>query len=291
MLVTLNELLIPAQKDEYAVIAPDFLNLSMLKHYLAVAEIYNTPIIASYPSLPPNGFPFGSRLIKRARELCKATTVPICLHLDHGKNVSICLKAVRMGFTSIMFDGSQYDFKTNINMTKQVVDAAARAGISVEAELGHVGENRHYADATVPEDELTCPQQAEEFVDKTGVDALAVSIGTLHGTYRGTPKLDFHRLNEIRSKVDIPLVLHGGSGTGKKNLLKAVKTGICKINVFTDIIRPYLKATVDGINPIRKGTPGNLRREVVRRIFNDYFDLSCPFTSVYHAPESRKFKT
>ena len=274
MLVTLSEILASAQSNNYAVIAPDFLSIGMLKHYLCVAEKYEAPVIASYPPLPIDRFRPFNRWVGKVSALCDAAHIPVCLHLDHGKDVQTCIKAVRAGFTSVMIDASIHDFALNLEMTRQVVQAAHEADVSVEAEIGHVGANKDSLDGQAFTDDLTDPDQAANFAEQSGIDALAVSIGTLHGAYKGTPHIDFQRLSAIRSCVHIPLVLHGGSGTGDENIRRSVAGGICKINVFTDIIKPYLKATKSGINPRIKGGPGYYQLAAVDEILRGYFEIS-----------------
>jgi ketose-bisphosphate aldolase len=246
----------------------------MLKHYLFVAEKYCTPIIASYPPLPVDRFRIFGRWVKKLRILCDESKVPVCLHLDHGKDVETCLKAINSGFSSVMIDASTCELEKNIDITCKVVQAARLAGVSVEAEIGHVGSNKKNIEGKASTSDLTDPDEAGYFAEKTGVDALAVSIGTLHGTYQGTPHIDFKRLADIKSSVNIPLVLHGGSGTGEKNILHSIEGGIRKINVFTDIIKPYVKATVSGLNPTQKGTPSLIQRSVVEDILKKYFEVS-----------------
>jgi ketose-bisphosphate aldolase len=289
MLFTMSEILAPAQNNNYAVIAPDFLSIGMLKHYLCVAEKYETPIVASYPPLPIDRFRPFNRWVGKVRDLCDASKVPVCLHLDHGKDVQTCIKAVRAGFTSVMIDGSIHDFDVNLEMTRQVVDAAHKAGVSVEAEIGHVGANKDIPDGRALADDLTDPDQAASFAAQSGIDALAVSIGTLHGAYKGTPHIDFQRLSAIRACVRVPLVLHGGSGTGDENIRRAVAGGICKINVFTDIIKPYLKATKSGINPMKKGGPGYYQLAAVDEILRGYFEISGSLGRAQCSKTEKKF--
>lgn len=274
MLVNLSEILGPAEKKGGAVIAPDFISVRMLRHYLSVAEKYETPIIASYPPLFIDRFRHFDRWVNKLRHLCHAARVPVCLHLDHGKDVKTCQKAISGGFTSVMIDASTFDLEENICMTQEVVEAAGKAGVSVEAEIGHVGANRDSAEGKAAASALTDPEQAGYFAEQTGVDALAVSIGTLHGTYRGAPHIDFQRLSDIRSRVSIPLVLHGGSGTGEENIRRSVEGGIRKINVFTDIIKPYVKASLTGIGPFRIWPSPGTPRSVVDRILKHYFEIS-----------------
>jgi fructose/tagatose bisphosphate aldolase len=173
-----------------------------------------------------------------------------------------------------MIDASIYDFDMNLELTRRVVHAAHKAGVNAEAEIGHVAANKDNPDSRALADDLTDPDQAASFAVQAGVDALAVSIGTLHGAYKGTPHIDFQRLAAIRACVQVPLVLHGGSGTGDENLRRAVAGGICKINVFTDIIKPYLKATKSGINPLKKGGPGYHQLAAVDEVLRGYFEIS-----------------
>jgi len=249
----------------------------MLKHYLFVAEkiaLFWTPIIASYPPLPIDRFLSFESWVKKLRILCHTAKVPACLHLDHGKDVQTCLKAINSGFTSVMIDASTHEMEENIAITGQVVQAAEKAGVSVEAEIGHVGSNKKNIEGKASQSDLINPNDAGYFAEQTGIDALTVSIGTLHGSYKGTPHIDFQRLSDIRSSVHIPLVLHGGSGTGEENIRRSVEGGIRKINVFTDIIKPYIKETISGFNPFRSGSPSSLQRSVVETILKNYFEIS-----------------
>jgi fructose-bisphosphate aldolase, class II len=176
----------------------------------------------------------GVTLANMIREFASRTHIPVALHLDHGKAERALAFAFRQGFSSIMIDGSEYELEENIRRTKQIVDLAHREGVSVEGELGHVGaadKNDH-----TKYNMYTDPQQAKQFVDATGVDALAVAFGTAHGHYpKGlTQTLDFERLSAIKETVGIPLVMHGGSNSGDDNIRKAVQCGVNKINVCTD---------------------------------------------------------
>jgi fructose-bisphosphate aldolase class II len=157
----------------------------------------------------------------------------VALHLDHGSSFDVIMRCIREGFSSVMFDGSKYPFQENIKLTKEVVKAAHSVGVTVEAELGKIGGAE---DDVVVEDrdaKFTNPDEAEEFVEKTGVDALAIAIGTAHGVYKGKPKLDFDRLDKINSLLNMPLVLHGASGVPEEAVRKAVTMGINKVNVNT----------------------------------------------------------
>ena len=169
--------------------------------------------------------------------------IPIALHLDHGADFEICKSCIDGGFTSVMIDGSTFHLK-KCGKTKEIVAYAHERNVTVEAEIGHVGEgdSYHVEGNTM----LTTPEEAKKFVEQTGVDSLAVSIGTAHGEYKGIPHLNFERLQEIATEVPIPLVLHGGSGSGDENLSKAVELGIAKVNICTDLLNAARDNTKDG---------------------------------------------
>lgn len=174
--------------------------------------------------------------VATARRACAAAGVPVALHLDHSLSYEACNEAVNAGFSSVMIDKSALPFEENIYETRRVVERAHAAGVTVEAELGRlVGEEGAVA-VQGPEAAQTDAQEAKEFVERTGIDALAVSIGTQHGQYRFEPKLNIERLKKIKELVDIPLVLHGGSGTPMAQVQESIKNGICKINICTDIV-------------------------------------------------------
>ncbi|MBQ2626774.1 MAG: class II fructose-bisphosphate aldolase [Eubacterium sp.] len=163
------------------------------------------------------------------KEYVKRTDIPMALHLDHGKSFDGVMKALRAGFSSVMFDGSALSYEENLETTAQVVRISHAMGVSVEAELGYVGQ----AGDELSEKTLTNPDTAADFEKQTGIDALAIAIGNQHGQYKGIPKLDFNRLKEIRAKVDCGLVLHGGSGIAPEDFVEAIRCGINKINIYT----------------------------------------------------------
>jgi len=256
MLVTNKEVLSIASAQGYAVGAFNINNMEILQAIVETASEEKSPIIvsASPSAIKYAGLEYLVAMVKAAAKT--NPTIPMTLHLDHGKDAETAIMCINGGFTSVMIDGSHLDFEENITMTKQVVNKARPKGVSVEAELGKlVSQESTAADA---EDPYTDPDAAVEFVDRTGVDALAVAIGTSHGAYKfkGDAKLDFERLKVIRSKVDIPLVLHGASGvpswiveiatkygaelSGAKgipneHIKRAISLGIAKINIDTDL--------------------------------------------------------
>ena len=168
--------------------------------------------------------------------------------MDHGLKAETCKRALELGFTSVMFDCSADDYETNIQKVREITQLAHAKGATVEAELGHVGDNEDSAEGssqlTDPSAYYTVPAQAKDYVERTGVDALAIAVGTAHGTYKLPPKLDFDRISEIAKVIDTPLVLHGGSGLSDDDFKTAISRGISKVNIFTDINQAGAKAAV-----------------------------------------------
>jgi len=264
MLVTNKDLLLPARRNAYAIGA---FNIQNLESLLAVAEAAveeKSPVIVA---VTPSAIKYGGLdyLAKIAKIAAEAAPLPMSLHLDHGEDFETVSRCIKAGFTSVMIDGSFLKFEENIALTKRIIDLAHSKGVSVEAELGRLA---GIEEKTVEEKEavLTDPDSAKEFVERTGVDALAVAIGTSHGAYKfkAEPKLDFERLKLIEEKVDIPLVLHGASsvpawiiekavkygaelagakGIPEEHIKKAISLGIAKINIDTDL-RLTFTATV-----------------------------------------------
>ena len=231
MLVTMNPILQDARERRYGVAAPGVNDMQTVNAVFQAARELRAPIILDCVEM--NDIEAVAD-ITRFLAVTRYPEVPAALNLDHGRSFDVCAKAIRAGFTSVMIDCSKLPFDENVQITSEVVKMAHAAGVSVEAELGRVGSARNYAeDRTAP---LTDPAEAVEFVKRTSVDCLAVAVGTAHGLYEGeTPKLDFERLAELRTVVPVPLVLHGGSSTGDNKLALAVKTGISKINLFSDL--------------------------------------------------------
>ena len=231
MLVNLKDVLIPAQKGGYAVGLFNTTDTDMLEGVLAAAEELRAPVIIGTAEVL---LPFGElKLIAPSvRAAAERATVPVVLHYDHGLTVERCIEALDLGFTSIMFDGSAGDADANIELTRKVVEMCHARDVTVEGEIGHVGN----ADVEGDQDNnYTTPEEAKAFVEATGVDALAVAIGTAHGAYKHKPCLDLNRLAEIRSTIDTPLVLHGGSGLTDDDFRNTIKNGIAKVNIFTDL--------------------------------------------------------
>ena len=239
-LVTTKEMLLNAQKGNYAVGAFNVENMEMVMAVMEAAEELKSPVIMqTTPStVKYAGLDFFLANVKAAAE---RASVPVAMHLDHGSSFELAMQAYRTGYTSIMIDGSHESFEGNIAVSKAVADACAPSGIPVEAELGKVGGKEDDLDGG-DDNPYTDPNQAVEFVKRTGVNSLAVAIGTAHGVYKGEPKLDLDRLSEIRKVVDIPLVLHGASGLSDEDVKDCVKRGICKVNFATELRAAYTGA-------------------------------------------------
>lgn len=239
MLAKLNDVLSDAQKNGYAVGLFNTIDTDAIEAAISAAEEMRSPIIIGTAEVL---LPYGPlQLIGPAMiNAAKRATVPVVVHFDHGLTKEKCVEALELGFTSIMFDGSAGREEDNICLTREVVRIAHEMGATVEGEIGHVG--------TIGEDDVdevdmyTTPEEAVNFVKATGVDALAVAIGTAHGVYKTKPKLDIERLAQIRASLDTPLVLHGGSGLSDDDFKNTISSGIAKINIFTDLYVAAKKA-------------------------------------------------
>ena len=246
MLVTLNEILPDAKKNHYAVGLFNTVDLEMAKGVIAAAEEADSPVIIGTAEVL---LPFSSleELAPMLVPLAKRARVPVVLHFDHGLTPEKIRRAMDLGFTSIMYDCSTSSFESNCREVAAMVRLAHSRGVSVEAELGHVGANDGSAEGEGAGDHsiYTEPLEALKFAQATGVDALAVAIGTAHGAYKSKPKLDFGRLKEIAELVSTPLVLHGGSGLSDDDFRQAVAGGIAKVNIFTDINMASAKTAHD----------------------------------------------
>lgn len=243
MLVNLNDVLKRAQKEKYAVGLFNTTDTDMLQAAIEAAEETRSPIIIGTAEVL---LPYGELKLIAPSIIEKAAnaTVPVVVHYDHGLTFDRCLEALKLGFSSVMFDGSAKPYEQNIEETKEIVKIAHALGATVEGEIGRVGE-------AAKEDNLltemyTTPREAEEYLKATGVDALAVAIGSAHGVYKKKPMLNIERLKEIRQAVAVPLVLHGGSGLSDDDFKNTIKEGIAKVNIFTDLCLAGERAMKDG---------------------------------------------
>ena len=244
MLVNLNDVLKKAQKEHYAVGLFNTTDTDMLEAAIAAAEELRSPIIiGTAECLLPSG---DLKLIAPSIiAAAKRATVPVVVHFDHGLTFERTMEALKLGFSSVMFDGSAGDPEENMAATREIVKIAHAFGATVEGEIGHVGQADTCDNAT--SDRYTTPAEAIEFMEKTGVDALAIAIGTAHGAHKAKPCLDLERLKEIRAQLDTPLVLHGGSGLSDDDFRNSIRDGIAKVNIFTDLCEAGNKAMADGL--------------------------------------------
>ncbi len=232
MLVTLNDVLKQAQKEHYGVGLFNTTDGDMLEAVIAAAEELRSPVVIGSAEVL---LPYGDlkHIAPGIIAAAKRASVPVVVHYDHGLTFDRCMEALQLGFSSIMFDGSAGDPEKNIEDTRQVVKIAHSFGVSVEGEIGHVGQASTGDDQLT--DSYTTPEEAKAYVEATGVDALAVAIGTAHGVYKTKPCMNLERLRAIRAAIDTPLVLHGGSGLSDDDFRNTIRDGIAKVNIFTDL--------------------------------------------------------
>jgi len=274
-LVTSKQLLLDAQKGGYAVGAFNCENMEMVQAIIAAAEELKAPVLLqTTPSTLKYADP--EVFLGCVKGAAERASVPVAMHLDHGNSYELAMRVFRAGYTSIMIDGSHEEFEDNIALTKKVVEAAHAGGVPVEAELGKVGGKEDDLDGGEG-DPYTDPKEAAEFVERTGVDFLAVAIGTAHGVYKGEPKLDMDRITEIRKVVSVPLVLHGTSGVPDEAVRECVKRGMCKVNYATDLriaftkgVKAYMAENPDAFDPKKYNAAGReeVKQYVMDRIKN-----------------------
>jgi len=244
----MKDMLEVAQKHQFAVPAFNAGTGQLLTAMMESAEEKQAPVIMA---IHPDELRFlRDSFVASVIDEANHSKVPLVLHLDHGASVADCIHAIQLGFTSVMIDGSHLPFEENIALTKQVVELSHACGVSVEGELGTIGQTGNSIEKGSTEIIYTNPEDAQEFVEKTGVDSLAVAIGTAHGIYpKGfVPKLRLDLITEIRNKVQIPLVLHGGSSNSDKEIAESVKLGIAKINISSDIKFSFMTALQQYLN-------------------------------------------
>ena len=246
MLVSLKEILADALKNRYAVGFFNAVDVEQARSVINTAEEMRSPIIVGtaevlLPATPLNG------VAEYLLPMAQKARVPVCVHFDHGLSFSRCIEAIKLGFTSVMYDCSVDPYEQNVAKVAEMVKICHSIGITVEGELGHVGDNEGSGKLMNPSDYFTDPDTAADFVERTGIDALAVAVGNAHGDYKLPPKLDFERITAISEITGIPLVLHGGSGLSDDDFHEAIKRGISKVNIFTDIDRAGKKGIEKGL--------------------------------------------
>jgi len=248
----MKDMLEEAREGKYAIGAFDVSNYEMVRAVVDIAEELKSPVILMglRVDMEDEGMNY---IVSMAKTAAKASSVPICLHLDHAREINFIKRAIDNGFTSVMVDGSKLSFDENVNISKKTCNMAHRHNITVEAELGHVtdaivGDGRKVKKTENAEDYLTKPEEAQEFIDATGVDALAVAIGTAHGVYKAEPKLDINRLRQLNAISSVPLVMHGGSGVSDKEIKKSIEAGMCKINIYSELLNAFFSELKDELN-------------------------------------------
>ena len=236
MLVNSKEMLLVAKRNHYAVPQFNINNLEWAKYILEAMNELRKPVILGVSEGAINymgGYKTVYSLVKSLIEDLKIE-IPVCLHLDHGSSIESCIKAVDAGFTSVMIDASKYSLDENIRITKEVSDYAHKYNVTVEAEVGHIGgtEDNSNSNNNITNARL---EECIELVEKTNIDSLAPALGSVHGLYKGEPNLDFITMKEINEKLEVPLVLHGGTGIPVDKIKKAIECGISKININTEL--------------------------------------------------------
>ena len=246
MLVNLNAVLVPARKDHYGVGLFNAVNLEMTNAIMDAAENLRAPVIMGTAEIL-----LGAADLREVAAMVKARAessgIPVVLHYDHGLTFEKCMEAIQAGFTSVMYDCSTLPYEENVQKVAHMTEIAHAFGVTVEGELGHVGDNEGAGRLETPDDYFTVPSVAADYVKRTNVDALAIAVGNAHGDYKFPPKLDFERISEIAKVVDVPLVLHGGSGLSDDDFREAIERGIAKINIFTDINKAQVNGMQEGL--------------------------------------------
>ncbi|WP_282140416.1 tagatose bisphosphate family class II aldolase [Cytobacillus oceanisediminis] len=263
-----------ASEEKYAIPAFNIHNLETFQVVVDTAAELNSPVIlASTPGTI--SYSGGDYLVSMGSAAAERYEIPIALHLDHFESFEEIKKYIDFGFKSVMIDASHHPFDENVKIVKQVVEYAHEHGVSVEAELGRLGGVEDDLVVDEKDAKFTNPEQAREFIELTGIDSLAVAIGTAHGLYKGEPKIDFERLEDIHSVVNIPLVLHGASDIPGAMVKRTIKLGICKVNIATDLkipfsnaVKQYFNENPDANDPRKYMTPGKeaMKEVVVEKI-------------------------
>lgn len=281
MLVNMNDILLPAKKGRYGVGFFNAVNVEMARAVIETAEELHAPVMVGTAEvlLPAMDL---ERVAEYLIPMAKKASVPVCVHYDHGLTFERCMEALKLGFTSVMYDCSTESYEENVKKVAEMVKICHAMGVTVEGELGHVGDNVGAGKLENPSDYFTDPDLAVDFVQKTGVDSLAVAVGNAHGDYAFPPKLDFERIDVISKRTNLPLVLHGGSGLTDNDFRTAVKLGVSKINIFTDIDKAGKAGVEEGLAVGAKTMMGLIPYEInaMKKVVAEKMKL---FGSVDHA--------
>ena len=261
MLVNMYEILEKAKMGRYGVGFFNAVNVEMGRAVIETAEELNAPVIVGTAQVLLPAMEL-ERVAEYLIPMAKKARVPVCVHYDHGLTFEKCMEALQLGFSSIMYDCSTDSYEDNVAKVAEMVKICHAMNITVEGELGHVGDNEGSGKLENPSDYFTDPEMARDFVQRTGVDALAVAVGNSHGDYKFPPKLDFDRIAAIREATGLPLVLHGGSGLSDDDFRKAVELGVCKVNIFTDIDKAGKAGVEEGLAAGAKTMMGLIPYEI-----------------------------
>ena len=284
MLVNMNNILLPAKKRHYGVGFFNAVNVEMARAIIETAEELRAPVMVGTAEVLLPFMPL-ERVAEYLIPMAQKASVPVCVHYDHGLTFEKCMEALKLGFTSVMYDCSTQDYETNAEKVAEMVRICHAMGVTVEGELGHVGDNEGAGKLDNPSDYFTDPDQAADFARRTGIDSLAVAVGNAHGDYKFPPKLDFGRIETIAARTGLPLVLHGGSGLSDSDFQTAVKKGVCKVNIFTDIDKAGKAGIAEGLAAGAASMTALISYEIeaMKRVVRDKLTL---FGSVSHGDES-----
>ena len=255
MLVTMKDILTDAKNGGYGIGFFNAVNVEMARAIIEAAEELRAPVMVGTAEVLLPAMPL-ERVSEYLVPMAKKAAVPVCVHYDHGLTFEKCMEALKLGFTSIMYDCSTEDYGANTAKVAGMVKICHAMGATVEGELGHVGDNEGAGKLSDPSAYFTDPEVARDFAARTGVDALAVAVGNAHGDYKLPPKLDFGRITAIAEATGLPLVLHGGSGLSDDDFRQAVARGVCKVNIFTDIDKAGKRGVEKGLAAGARGMMG-----------------------------------
>ena len=261
MLVNMNDILLPAKEKKYGVGFFNAVNAEMARAVIETAEELRSPVMIGTAEVLLPAMPLRN-VADYLIPMAKRASVPVCVHYDHGLRFETCMEALKLGFTSVMFDCSTEDYETNVKKVAEMVKICHAVGVTVEGELGHVGDNEGAGKLEKPSDFYTDPDSAEDYVRRTGIDSLAVAVGNAHGDYKFPPRLDFERIGIIAARTGLPLVLHGGSGLADDDFRRAVEKGVCKVNIFTDLDRAGKEGADEGLRAGEKTMMGLIPYEI-----------------------------
>ena len=283
MLVNMNDVLLPAKKGHYGIGFFNAVNVEMARAIIETAEELHAPVMVGTAEVLLPAMPL-ERVAEYLIPMARKASVPICVHYDHGLTFEKCMEALKLGFTSVMYDCSTEDYESNTAKVAEMVRICHGMGVTVEGELGHVGDNEGAGKLENPSDYYTDPEIATDFVKRTGIDSLAVAVGNAHGDYKFPPKLDFVRIETISGRTNLPLVLHGGSGLSDLDFRTAVQKGICKVNIFTDIDKAGKAGIEEGLAAGASSMMALIPYEIeaMKRVVRNKLEL---FGSVGHADD------